>query len=133
MPGRTVVDTHARSAGTFLGALVRSVTHSTCAPAFVPGHHTPDTHVTPAGYFLGATPMPTPIEGSPLLLTRPCEVRHPSPTRRVLSQGAIPDSTPVVSHASLFLTRPQFLRRPKAARRVLSCQPWLIRHPSVER
>ena len=52
MPGPTVVDTHARSAGTFLGGRHNPDNQTFVASYFSPGRSRFDTHTRRAGYFL---------------------------------------------------------------------------------
>jgi hypothetical protein len=105
--------------GTFLGSPERFDTHSTCAP--FPSHPA-NRHPTPMYSAPGlsrpsiedTTSAGVPVDaGGPsnadthrrlaplFFLTRPCEVRHPSPTRRVLSRGPIAGRHPLI-------TRPLF-------------------------
>ena len=61
------------------------------------------TPTIPAPGLSEATWMSTPLPDTPLVLTRPCEVRHPSPTRRVLSGGAVSSAASTSQPPPLFL------------------------------
>ena len=117
-------DTHGSVAPyTFLPGLKRFVTHTWCAGYFRvhPSkiRHPPEWRWTPGG----PSNADTHRRHAPFFLTRPFSRRHPIDPRRVLSWGALRDSTPIPHALPFLLTRPVMPRHPTPPRRVLSWRP----------